>query len=406
MGEQISMELHNRFVDALGPSAIRAITTQINAKTSQGIPVYSFAGGMPAKEYFPLKELREITEKIFDEEDGQVIQYAPSTGYEPLKRTLASFMKRFQVETTAEHIQIYEGSTQGLAYIARAFLSDGGTVVVEDPSYTGTLDILRSYRAEIIDVKMDDDGLNVEALEQVLSTHDVKFIYTIPDFQNPSGRVTSVAKRRKMVELAEKYNTFIVEDAPYTLLSFSGEIPPAIKSFDTSERVIYIGSVSKIMAPGMRVGWTVGSLHFTQQMVYIKMIDDLQVNNLAQRQVHRYLSEYDVDEHLDTVRRVYAHRRDLMVEAVRESFPQGTRLVVPEGGMFMWLELPEGYDAEALFVPVFAENIAFVPGSKFYAAPGRGKNCMRLNYATSNEDVIREKIRRMGQIISEYPVVK
>ncbi len=394
------MEIKTRFTDSLGPSAIRAITTMINAKTSAGITVTSFAGGMPAKEFFPLKELREITEKIFDNEDGQVIQYAPSTGYEPLKKTLADFMKRFQVTTAAENIQIYEGSTQALSYITRAMLTDGGTIVVEDPSYTGALDIFRSYRAEIIDVPMDDDGLNMEALENALKTHDVKFIYTIPDFQNPSGRVTSVEKRKKMVELAEKYHVLILEDAPYSLLSFSGNVFPAIKSFDKDNNVVYIGSVSKIIAPGMRIGWTVGSKLFTQQMVYIKMIDDLQVNNLSQRQVYHYLSEYDVDEHLETVRKVYGHRRDLMVEAVRESFPEGTKVVVPEGGMFLWLELPEKYDTEKLFEPIFSENIAYVPGSKFYAAPGRSLNCMRLNFATSNEAAISEKVRRMGKIIT------
>lgn len=394
------MEIENRFIQSLGPSAIRAITSQINAKTAQGISVTSFAGGMPAKEYFPMKELKEITEKIFTEEDGQVIQYAPSTGYEPLKKILVTLMDRFQVKTTAKNIQLYEGSTQALSYIARAFLTDGGTIVVEDPSYTGALDIFRSYQAEIIDVKMDDDGLNMDELENVLKTHTVKFIYTIPDFQNPSGRVTSIEKRKEIVRLAKKYQVMIIEDAPYSLISFSGKVMPAIKSFDEDEHVIYIGSVSKIMAPGLRVGWSVGSKAFTQSMVYIKMIDDLQVNNLSQRQVYHYLVEYDVDEHLNVIREVYGHRRDLMIEAVRETFPQGTKVVMPEGGMFLWLELPERYNTEELFEPIFAENIAFVPGSKFYAYPERGLNCMRLNYATSNDEAISKKVRRMGEIIT------
>ena len=395
------MEIKNRFADSLGPSAIRAITSKINAKTAQGIKVTSFAGGMPAKEYFPLKELQQITNDIFAEGDGQVIQYAPSTGYEPLKQTLAEYMKRFQVDTDASHIQIYEGSTQALSYIARVLFTDGGTVVVENPSYTGTLDIFRSYQANIIDVKMDDDGLNMEALEEVLKTEPVKLIYTIPDFQNPTGRTMSVEKRRRLVELANQYNVLILEDAPYSLLSYSGQIPPAIKSFDTQDNVIYIGSVSKTIAPGIRVGWSVGSKQFTQLMVYVKMIDDLQVNNLAQRQVHCYISQYDFDGHLCQVRKVYENRRDLMLEAIRETFPEGTKVVEPQGGMFMWLELPEEYDTEALFDKVFAENIAYVPGSKFYAVPGRGKNCLRMNYATANEADICEKVRMMGKILSE-----
>lgn len=396
------MLFSNKFADSLRPSGIRQITTQLNEKSSRGIKVTSFAGGMPAKEYFPLKELKKITDELFEEEDGQIIQYAPSTGYEPLKKELASFMKRFSVNTEAANLQIYEGSTQALSYISRLLLTDnGGAVIVESPSYTGALDIFRSYNAEIIAVQSDEDGFNLKALEDVLKKKKVKFIYTIPDYQNPSGRHFSIEKRKAMVELANKYDTIILEDAPYTLLCYDGKVLPAIKSFDTQERVVYIGSVSKIIAPGMRVGWTVGSRDFTTKMVYIKMIDDLQVNNLAQRQVYRYLTEYDLDKHLNEVRVVYKKRRDIMVDAVKDSFPKGTKLQVPEGGMFMWIELPEGYNTDELWAKVFEKDIAYVPGSKFYSDPTMGTNCLRLNYATSNEDAIKEKVRIMGKIISD-----
>lgn len=394
------MEISTRFVQSLRPSGIRAITAQINEKNARGVKVASFAGGMPAKEYFPLEEMKQITNEIFEEEDGQVIQYAPSTGYMPLRETLAKYMKRFNVDTKPENIMIYEGSTQALSYITRAFLTDGGCVAVEAPSYTGALDIFHSYQTEIISIEMDDDGINLDSLEKILKTHDVKFIYTIPDFQNPSGRVTSIEKRKGIVRLAEKYNTFVLEDAPYALLKFDGNILPSIKSFDMDGHVIYIGSVSKVIAPGIRVGWTVGTELFTQQMVYIKMIDDLQVNNLAQRQVHKYLSQYDVDSHLQTVRSVYHQRMNLMIEAVRETFPFDTKVVVPDGGMFLWLELPEKFNTDKLFNRVFAEDIAYVPGNRFYPDSEQGLNCMRLNFVTSPEDVISNKVRRMGEIIS------
>lgn len=402
MQRRMKMVISNKFADALRPSGIREITSKLNEKTARGIKVTSFAGGMPAKEYFPLRELKEITDRLFDEEDGQIIQYAPSTGYEPLKKTLASFMSRYKVDTSVGNIQIYEGSTQALSYISRLFLSDnGGAVVVESPSYTGALDIFRMYNAEIIDVKTENDGFDLDELEKVLASKDVKFIYCIPDYQNPTGRVYSVEKRRKMVELAKKYDTVILEDSPYALLCFDGNLKPSIKSFDDEdERVIFIGSVSKIMAPGIRVGWTVGSRDFTQKMVYIKMIDDLQVNNLAQRQVFRYLTEYNLDAHLDEVREVYRRRRDLMVEAVRASFPEGTSVYVPEGGMFLWVDLPESVDTDKLFDVVFAHDIAYVPGSKFYSEKGKGTHSLRLNFATSNEEQIKQKVREMGQVIT------
>ena len=397
------MVISSKFLDALTPSSIRSITAKIRDKAKDGIQVVSFAGGLPSKEFFPLEDLRRITDQVFDEEGGEAIQYAASDGYDPLRQYLVEFMKRYQVNNIDyKNILITSGAQQGLAYLAKGMIEPGSVVVVENPSYPGALDTFRSYGAEIVGVGMDDDGMKMDALEQVLQQHKkVAFIYTIADFQNPTGRCMSVERRKKLVELAETYDTFVVEDGPYSLISFGGQVMPAIKSFDTYGRVIYSGSTSKTIAPGLRIGWLIADHESITKLVYLKMRDDLQVNNIAQRQVYHYLKDCDFDGHLKTVIDVYRRRRDVMAEAVRASFPEGTRVILPGGGLFMWVDLPEGTDALELFDFVFQKNIAYVPG-QFFCCDGSGKNAMRLNFSTTGEEDIARCIPILGEMIKQY----
>ena len=397
------MVISSEFLDALAPSSIRGITAKIREKAKSGVQVVSFAGGLPSKEFFPVEDIRKINNQIFDEEGGEAIQYAASDGYDPLRQYLVEFMKRYQVtDINYKNILITSGAQQGLAYLSKGLIQKGSVVIVENPSYPGALDTFRAYGAEIVGVDMDDDGMRMDALEELLQKYDkVAFIYTIADFQNPTGRSMSVGRRKQIVELAEKYDTFIVEDGPYSLISFSGEIMPAIKSFDRYGRVIYSGSTSKTIAPGLRIGWLIADEESITKLVYLKMRDDLQVNNMAQRQVYHYLKDCEFDEHLKTVTDAYYRRCQAMIAGVRASFPQGTKIVVPGGGLFMWVELPEGFDTLEMFDDVFQKNIAYVPGT-FFCSDGGGKNAMRLNFSSADEETIKRAIPILGEMICQY----
>ena len=398
------MAIHSEFLDALTPSSIRNITAKIREKAAQGIQVTSFAGGLPSKEFFPIEDLRKINEQIFDEEGGEAIQYAASDGYDSLRKYLVEFMKRYQVTgIDYKNILITSGAQQGLSYLAKGLITPGSVVVVENPSYPGALDTFRAYGARTVGVSMDDNGMRMDDLERILQENqgNVPFIYTIADFQNPTGRTLSVERRKQLVELAEKYDTFVVEDGPYSLISFDGTVMPAIKSFDKYDRVIYSGSTSKTIAPGLRIGWLIADHESITKLVYLKMRDDLQVNNMAQRQVYHYMKDCDFDGHLNTVIEVYRRRRDLMIQCIQDSFPAGTRIVVPNGGLFIWLELPEGVNTLEMFDYVFQKNIAYVPGG-FFSPDGSGWNTMRLNFSTSSEEKIAQCIPILGQMICQY----
>ncbi len=397
------MVIHSEFLDALTPSSIRSITAKIRDKAARGETVVSFAGGLPSAEFFPVEDLRRINEQILREEGGEAIQYAASDGYDPLRKYLVEFMRRYQVtDITYKNILITSGAQQGLAYLAKGLITPGSVVITENPSYPGALDTFNAYGARVVGVNVDGEGMDMDALEQVLEAHkNVAFIYTIADFQNPTGISMSIPRRKRLVELAERYNTFVVEDGPYSLISFDGAVMPAIKSFDTYGRVIYSGSTSKTIAPGLRVGWLIADEGSIQKLVYLKMRDDLQVNNMAQRQVFHYFRDCGFDDHLRQVIQVYRQRRDTMIHAVKESFPEGTRVIVPGGGLFLWVELPEELDTLEMFDFVFQKNIAYVPGT-FFCPDGGGKNTMRLNFSTTSEEKIAEYIPILGEMICQF----
>ena len=396
------MTISSEYLDQLTPSAIRSITAKIRDKAKAGVAIASFAGGLPAAEFFPTTEIREITNKVLAEEGGNAIQYAASDGYDPLRETLVDLMKKFDVRNIDyKNILITSGAQQGLNYIMKGLIQKGNVVVCENPTYVGALDTMRACNPKIIGVNMDDDGMNMEELEGILKKIKVSVIYTIPDFQNPTGRCMSIAKRKKLVQLAEKYNTIIFEDAPYSMLTFNGKLMPAIKSFDEHDHVIYSGSTSKTIAPGIRIGWLVADKDSIQKLTYMKMRDDLQVNNLAQRQVYHYIADYDFDGHLAQVCQVYKKRRDCMLETVKANFPSDSKITVPEGGLFMWIELNKEVNTLEMFDFVFQKNIAYVPGT-FFCPDRSGLNTMRLNFATADETIIREGIAELGRIIKEY----
>lgn len=395
------MQISSNFIDSLTPSAIRYITTRIRADKKIGREIITFAGGMPCSDFFPTEEeLLQIFQSIMQNEGANALQYAATDGYDPLREQIALLVQRVNIQTTYQNILVTAGSQQALNYISRALIAPGDLVLCEDPTYVGALDVFRSYTTNLIGVPMEDDGMDLSTLEEILkSGARPRFLYTIPDFQNPTGRSMSVEKRKKLAELAKAYSLLIIEDAPYSLLAFDEPPRPAIKSFDTGDHVIYLGSFSKIVCPGLRVGYVIADPESIGKLVYLKQRDDLQTDNLSQRLVCGYLRDFNFEDHLNVVRRAYRERRDAMVAAINASFPAGVRCHPAGGGMFLWIELPKHINARSVFDQVYEQGFAYVPGEFFYVA-GDVHNTLRLNFCSFTPDEIAEKVQALGKVIS------
>ena len=395
------MSLSSPFINQLTPSAIRYITTRIREDTRQGRKITTFAGGMPCSDYFPTDSFHDIFQEVLKQEGANAFQYAATDGYNPLREQIVKLVTKVGIQTDVPNILVTAGSQQALNYITHALVAPGDAILCENPSYVGALDVFRSYTSNIIGVPMEDDGIDLPALESILrTTANIRFLYTIPDFQNPTGRSMSVSKRKRLLALAKEYDLLVIEDAPYSLLSFDGPPAPAIKSFDTEGRVIYLGSFSKIVCPGLRVGYIISDSDSIQKLVFLKQRDDLQTDNLSQRLVCGYLRDYDFDAHLQRVCSAYQERRDAMIAAIKETFPAGVTYQPTGGGMFLWVEFPEQIKTRELFDRVYEKGFAFVPG-EFFFADHTGHNTMRLNFCSFTPEETTKKMRAFGKVISE-----
>ncbi len=363
--------------------------------------IISFGGGFPAPELFPVNEMIEISKKVMEKNGAQALQYGPTEGYRPLREAIAKRMKKVQVDAVVEDILVTSGSQQGLDFAAKVFIDPGDYIIIEKPSYLGAINAFRAYEPNFIDIELEDDGMNMEQLEKALKENKkVKFIYVIPDFQNPSGKTWSIEKRKKLVELANKYDIAVVEDNPYGELRYEGELFPAIKHFDTEGRVIFLGTFSKIFCPGLRLGWIDAHPDVLRKFVLLKQGADLQSSTISQIEVATFLSEYDIDAHIEKIKVVYKRRRDLMVGIMKEKFPKEVKYTIPEGGLFTWVTLPEHINTRDLAVKALEKQVAFVPGGSFYAHPGH-ENDMRLNYSAMPDDLIIEGMDRLADVINE-----
>jgi DNA-binding transcriptional MocR family regulator len=274
-------------------------------------------------------------------------------------------------------------------------------VIVESPSYLGAINAFKAYECRFIEVKTDENGMDITDLEEKIKSGDrIKMIYVIPDFQNPSGRTWSLERRKKLIEIANRYDLPIVEDNPYGELRFEGEAMPPIKSLDTEGRVIYLGTFSKTFSPGLRIGWVMASPEVLNKYIQIKQGADLQTNTMSQRELALFLDQYDLDEHIEKIIAVYRRRRDLMFKTMEESFPEGVEWTHPEGGLFLWVTLPEHMNTKELMEKAVERKVAFVPGGSFFPNGGV-HNTMRINYSTMPDDKIVEGIRRLGSVIAE-----
>jgi len=360
--------------------------------------IISFAGGLPAPELFPVEQMKAIVTKIMNEQGQNALQYSPTEGYVPLREEIC---KQVDFECTADNVLITSGSQQGLDFSAKIFINPGDVIICESPSYLGALNAFKAYEAEFKEVETDENGMIMEDLERILKeTPRARMIYVIPDFQNPTGRTWSVERRKRFIELANEYDLPVIEDNPYGALRFEGVRPPSLKSFDTEGRVIFLGTFSKTFCPGLRIGWVQASDEILNKYILVKQGADLQTNSLAQREIHEFVANYDFKGHVENIKNVYRGRRDLMLEAIDKYFPEGVTHTHPEGGLFLWVSLPENIDTKELSYKALEKNVAYVPGASFYPA-GDKKNSFRLNYSNMTEEKIVEGIKRLGQVIKE-----
>lgn len=365
--------------------------------------VISLAGGLPAPELFPIDEYRRAYEWILESDGATALQYGPSEGYWPLRTHIAERMTQFGMNCGPDDILITNGSQQALDLIGRMFLNPGDTVLLEKPTYLGALQAFNQYQPTYAAVRMDDDGICVEEVERTLSRqHErgqhIKFIYALPNFQNPTGRSMSLERRRRLVELASTFGVPIVEDDPYGELRYEGEALPSLKALDTDRSVIYLGTFSKILAPGFRLGWIVAAPDAMEIFLHGKQPSDLHTGMAQQMATFEVAKNGFIDKHVERIRAFYKERRDVMLRAIEEHFPAEAHHTRPAGGMFVWAELPRHVDTRELLLDAIEDKVAFVPGQGFHSDHS-GTNTMRLNFSNVPPDQLREGVRRLGQAI-------
>ncbi|MBE6936069.1 MAG: PLP-dependent aminotransferase family protein [Ruminococcaceae bacterium] len=386
-------------ISELKPSAIREIL-----KVTQDPNVIPFAAGNPAPEAFPVKEMSEISERIFREMPASALQYGVSEGYMPLRQAVRERMqKKYATGTEEDDVIIVTGAQQGMELTTKCFINEGDGIICESPSFIGSLNCFRSYRANLIGVPMEQDGMDLEKLENALRENDnVKFIYVIPTFQNPTGRVMSLAKREKILELARQYDVMILEDNPYFELRYSGENLPTIKSMDTEGRVIYVGSFSKILSPGIRVGFVLANSAVISKLTVAKQVSDVHTNLMYQMIAHEMLTKYDIDAHIAKVCDMYREKRDAMCDAIEKYFPKECTYERPDGGLFLWCRLPDGYDGVAFCKLCGTRGVMGVPGSSFAIDENEISPYIRLNFSLPSFEQIERGVKIMGDTMREF----
>jgi len=368
--------------------------------------IVSFAGGMPAPELFPVEEVMEASMAVLKEQGRAALQYSSTEGYPRLRQQIADRMlAKNNIKTDADHILVTAGSQQGLDFSARVFLNPGDVVLLESPSYLGAVNAFKAAEPTFIEVPTDDGGMIMEELEKILaSTENVKMIYVIPDFQNPTGRTWDLDRRHKFMEIVNRYEIPVVEDNPYGELRFEGEYMPALKSLDTKGLVIYLGTFSKILAPGYRIGWVCAEDEILAKYNFMEQAASLQASTIGQMETSKWIDMFDLDGHVAKIREVYKKRRDVMLDTLKNNLPEGCVCTNPVGGLFTWVVLPESFNSEEkmkeLQMKCIAKNVAFVAGGSFFPNGGH-ENTLRLNYSCMPEEKIVFGITTLCQTIKE-----
>ena len=388
----------------MGSSVIRELL-----KLTEQPDIISFAGGLPAPEVFPVQKFQEACNYVLENLGPKALQYGATEGYSPLREMIARHTGRYSVQVTADNIMITSGSQQALDFIGRLFLNRGDYIVVESPTYLGALQAWNAYGAQYISVPSDENGMIVDELEHALRIGP-KFIYVLPNFQNPSGTTMSLERRKKLIEIADRYGVPIIEDDPYGQLRYDGDHLPSVVSLDSQYRnenngqysgnVIYMSTFSKLLAPGLRLAWVIAPPEVIRRLVMMKQAADLHTSTFIQIVAHEVAKGGFLDEHVKIIRATYKERRDVMLETMDEIWPSEVRWTRPEGGMFLWGILPEKMDTAELFKRAIEKKVAFVPGASFHPTGG-GHNTMRLNFSYTDPDTTREGITRLGLLLRE-----
>lgn len=365
--------------------------------------IISFAGGLPAPATFPVAELQDICAKVLQEKGAMALQYGTTEGEAPLREAIAGWMNREKAAIKPENILVTAGSQQGLDMVAKVFIDPGDIIIVELPSYIGGLQAFTSYRAKMIGVPQDNDGMRMDKLEKLLGKlarkkKKPKFIYVVPDFQNPSGVTMSLERRKKLLELAYQHGVPIVEDSPYRDLRFAGEPVPAIYALDVQEQVIALGTFSKIFCPGLRLAWIMAPAQWLDKMIIAKQGMDLCCPTFNQLVAAEYIGRGLLPKQVEQIRELYGRKREVMLKALKKHMPRGVKWTKPEGGLFLWVKLPKNLSANELFPKAVEEKVAYVIGSAFHC-DGKGQNTMRLNFSFPTEEQIEEGVRRLANVI-------
>ncbi|MEW6602892.1 MAG: PLP-dependent aminotransferase family protein [Nitrospirota bacterium] len=362
--------------------------------------IISFAGGLPNRDLFPLKEIRAATNKVLDESGRDALQYSTSEGHSELRQWIADrYSAKKGLNVRPDNILITTGSQQGLDLLGKTILNEGDHVVIEEPGYLGAIQAFSLYKSVFHPAPVSEAGIDTGFLEQALSEFRIKLFYSVPNFQNPSGISYTDANRRDVVNIMKGNSTILIEDDPYGELRFMGEEKQSFYSL-MPENAVLLGSFSKIVVPSFRIGWVVAGEEIMEKLVVAKQASDLHTNYFGQRVIHQYLVDNDLDLHIEKIREAYGMQRDAMVDSIREHFPDEVKYTKPEGGMFLWVTLPENLSALDVFNRAIERKVAFVPGDPFYVNR-KNVNTLRLNFSSVDEETVRKGIKILGEVLKE-----
>ena len=385
-------ELFSNRISGVAPSFIREIL-----KVAVDPSIISFAGGLPNRDLFPVEALQKATNDLFNDSGKDILQYSSTEGYLPLREMIVADYKRKGLDINVDEILITNGSQQGLDLLGKVMINEGDQVLIEEPGYLGAIQAFEVYAAQFKTVPVNHEGMDVEALQEALKTSAAKLMYTVPNFQNPSGITYTDENRRAVAKCLSATKTLLIEDNPYGDLRFSGKDKQSFKAL-LPEQTILLGSFSKTVVPSFRLGWIVAPKALMEKLVIAKQAGDLHSNYFCQRVLHRFLQDNDLQAHVKKIITFYGQQKQVMENAIKEYFPKQVTYLNPEGGMFLWVTLPEELSAMDLFDKAIEQKVAFVPGDPFYVKK-RGLNTLRLNFSSVDAEVIVEGIKRLGKVL-------
>jgi 2-aminoadipate transaminase len=367
--------------------------------------VISLAGGLPDTSTFPPDTFAAVASRVATESCARALQYGPTEGLEETKRCILEVMAAENMRADPEDMVVTTGGQQVIDLVTKTLIDPGDVVIAEAPTYPGAVPVFSSYQAEVVQIDMDGEGMRVDLLEETLDQLEregrtPKFVYTVPSFQNPAGVTLSLPRRKRLVEVAHERELLVLEDNPYGLLRYEGAANPPLYSLDGGVYVMYLGTFSKILSPGIRLGWVVAPPPVLEKINLGKQAADLCTSTLSQLMVQAYFEETRWRDYVDSLTDIYRARRDIMLDALAEHFPPQAEWTRPAGGLFIWATLPDFIDTTDLLARALRDNVAFVPGEAAYL-DGRGRTAMRLNFSGCGDDELREGIRRIGEVVTE-----